>query len=126
MALFRWILGAVFVALCVVFALSNRNLIELQFWPTPYALPVQTGVAVLLPVFIAFLLGALWMSLGKARLWARLRQAEKRADALEGALQATEDRLEHAEAALQAAEDAPADDEPAALPGETVPQLPRH
>lgn len=93
MGLMRWVIGACFVVLCVVFAISNRNLIALQFWPFPHSFSIQTGLAILLPAFVAFLLGGVWVSLGKTKLWSRARQAEKRAERLENALAAAEQRL---------------------------------
>jgi lipopolysaccharide assembly protein A len=94
----RWVVGACFIVLCVIFAISNRDLIDLQFWPFPYALPVQTGLAVLLPAFITFLLGGIWVSFGKTKLWSRARQAEKRIVQLEATLQDIEEQLQQTEA----------------------------
>lgn len=124
MKLIRWAVGACFVAICAIFAISNRNLIELQLWPLPYAVPVQTGLAILLPVFFAFLLGGLWVTFGKTKLWARARQAEKKVDRLETALLAMEDRLEEAEDQLQ--NPAPSDSTGAMPKPSALPQLQNH
>lgn len=113
MGLMRWVIGVCFIALCVVFAISNRDLIALQFWPFPHAFSIQTGLAILLPAFVAFLLGCLWISLGKTKTWRRARQAEKRAERLEKALAETEARL--AEQDDRGRSDGDAAD-PAALP----------
>jgi len=105
----RWVIGACFIVLCVIFAISNRNLVALQFWPFPHAFSIQTGLAVLLPAFLAFLLGGVWISLGKTKLWSRARQAEKRAERLENALAAAESRLAENETRDIAVIDAPTD-----------------
>jgi uncharacterized membrane protein len=124
MKLIRWAVGGCFVAICAIFAISNRNLIELQFWPLPYAVPVQTGLAILLPVFFAFLLGGLWVTFGKTKMWTRARQSEKKVERLETALQAMEDRLEEAEDQLQ--NPAPSDPAAAMPKPPTLPQLQNH
>ena len=93
MTFIRWVVGAFFIVVCVIFAISNRDLIDLQFWPFPYAFTTQTGLAVLLPTFIAFLLGGVWVSFGKTKLWARARQTEKHALELETALQDVQEQL---------------------------------
>ena len=89
----RLIVGAFFIVVCVIFAISNRDLIDLQIWPFPYAFTTQTGLAVLLPTFIAFLLGGVWASFGKTKLWARARQTEKHVLQLETALQGVQEQL---------------------------------
>ena len=33
MTFIRWVVGAFFIVVCVIFAISNRDLIDLQFWP---------------------------------------------------------------------------------------------
>ena len=124
MKLIRWAVGGCFVAICAIFAISNRNLIELQFWPLPYAVPVQTGLAILLPVFFAFLLGGLWVTFGKTKMWTRARQSEKKVERLETALQAMEDRLEEAEDQLQ--NPAPSDPTATMPKPPALPQLQNH
>ena len=89
----RWVVGAFFIVVCVIFAISNRDLIDLHFWPFPYAFTAQTGLAVLLPTFITFLLGGVWVSFGKTKLWARARQTEKHVRQLEAALQGVQEQL---------------------------------
>jgi hypothetical protein len=89
----RWVVGAFFIFVCVIFAISNRDLIDLHFWPFPYAFTTQTGLAVLLPTFITFLLGGVWVSFGKTKLWARARQTEKHVLQLEAALQRVQEQL---------------------------------
>jgi hypothetical protein len=93
MNLIRWVVGAFFIVVCVIFAISNRDLIDLHFWPFPYAFTAQTGLAVLLPTFITFLLGGVWVSFGKTKLWARARQTEKHVLQLEAALQGVQEQL---------------------------------
>jgi len=89
----RWVVGAFFIVVCVIFAVSNRDLIDLHFWPFPYAFTAQTGLAVLLPTFIAFLLGGVWVSFSKTKLWVRARETEKNVLQLEAALQDVREQL---------------------------------
>ena len=89
----RWVVGAFFIVVCVIFAISNRDLINLHFWPFPYAFTTQTGLAVLLPTFIAFLLGSVWVSFSKTKLWVRARETEKNVLQLEAALKDVREQL---------------------------------
>ena len=93
----RWVVGACFIILCVIFAVSNRHLINFYFWPFPFAFPVQAGLAILLPAFITFLLGGLWASLSKTKLWARARQTEKQVVQLKSKLQDIQEQLRQTE-----------------------------
>lgn len=90
MQILKWFVGSCFIAVCVVFAISNRNEITLQFWPFQQSLSTQAGIVILLPTFAAFLSGCLWMSVGKAILWRRARDAEKRVAHLQAALEEME------------------------------------
>ena len=93
MKFIRWVVGVFFIIVCVIFAISNRDLINLHFWPFPYAFTTQTGLAVLLPTFIAFLLGSVWVSFSKTKLWVRSRELEKNVLQLEAALKDVREQL---------------------------------
>ena len=90
MQILKWFVGSCFIAVCVVFAISNRSEITLQFWPFQQSLSTQAGIIILLPTFTAFLLGCLWMSVSKAVLWRRARDAEKRVKRLQATLEEME------------------------------------
>ena len=90
MQILKWFVGSCFMVVCVVFAISNRGEIALQFWPFQQSLSTQVGIIILLPTFAAFLLGCVWMSVGKAVLWRRARDAEKRVERLQAALEEME------------------------------------
>jgi len=94
----RLILFAPLAALVVLFALSNRQVVELRLWPLDFAWSVPLALAVLLPAAAAFFLGAaiVWL----ADLPARRRgwSAQRRA----AALQKDIDRIHAAEKAAAA------------------------
>ena len=62
--------------LLVLFALSNKDVIELGLWPTDVKVGLPMSIALLLAMTAAFILGALllWVSAVGARL--RARRAE--------------------------------------------------
>lgn len=93
----RSVVGACFIILCVIFAVSNRHLTNIYLWPFPFALPVQAGLVILLPAFITFLLGGLLVSLSKTKLWARARQTEKQVVQLKSKLQDVHEQLRRKE-----------------------------
>ena len=79
----RWILFAPLAGLVVLFALSNRQPVELRLWPFDLVWQTPLSVAVLLAAAVSFLIGAgiVWVSGMPAR--SRARSAIRRADALQ-------------------------------------------
>lgn len=79
----RWILFLPAAALVVLFALSNRQVVELRLWPFDVTWALPLGLAVLVPAAGTFLLGALivWVSDLPARR--RGWSAQRRASALQ-------------------------------------------
>ena len=76
MRVVRLLLGAIVVLLVVIFALSNRQPVQLGFWPTGLTWEAPLSLAVLAVAALFFLGGAVlgWSStLGQRR---RARQAE--------------------------------------------------
>jgi uncharacterized integral membrane protein len=73
----RILIAAPFLALMVLFALSNPAPVKLGIWPTDYAIEVPLSLAILAAMGVAFFLGALllWVSAMAARM--RARGAEK-------------------------------------------------
>ncbi len=60
----RWLLLAPFMALVVLFALSNRQTVSVGLWPLDLTWQVSLSVAVLAVGALAFVLGAVmvWVS----------------------------------------------------------------
>lgn len=84
------------VILCIPladFALSNRQVVSLGFWPTDYAVEVPIGVGVLAAMAIALALGALavWFSVLAQRN--RARRAERTIRLLEAQIEELKTRV---------------------------------
>ncbi|MBR0649057.1 DUF1049 domain-containing protein [Roseomonas terrae] len=84
----RWIVFLPFAALVVLFALSNRQAVELRLWPFDLVWQAPLSVAVLGAAALAFLIGAgiVWVSGMPQR--GRARSAARRAEALQRELEA--------------------------------------
>ncbi|MBW6400525.1 DUF1049 domain-containing protein [Roseomonas sp. HJA6] len=102
----RWILFVPFAGLVVLFALSNRQPVELRLWPFDLVWQTPLSVAVLIAAAVSFLIGAgiVWVSGIPAR--SRARSAVRRADVLQRDMDAIRAR-ERAEAANRLAGTAP-------------------
>lgn len=102
----RWILFAPFAGLVVLFALSNRQPVELRLWPFDLVWQTPLSIAVLIAAAVSFLIGAgiVWVSGVPAR--SRARAAIRRADALQRDMDAIQAR-ERAAAADRLAGTAP-------------------
>jgi uncharacterized integral membrane protein len=94
----RWLVFAPLAVLVVLFALSNREVVEMRLWPFDVAWAAPLAVAVLLPAALAFLFGAgiVWVSdlPARRRGWSAQRRA--------AALQREIDRLHALEKAAAA------------------------
>lgn len=75
-----WLLSLLFIAVIVVFAVSNRQTIAIDVWPLPDSMnpTFRLFVIVLIPAAMAYLLGWFvgWVYAGRHRAKAR-RQAER-------------------------------------------------
>src|SRR5258708_23873734 len=69
----------------VVFAISNRQVVELNFWPFGIALSLPLFLLALGMLAVGALAGGLWMWLPLARWRLRPRRHERRIVALEAA-----------------------------------------
>ena len=89
----RTVIAAPFLFLLVVFALSNRQTVQIGLWPTDYVQEVPLSVAILVAMALAFLAGALmlWMSVLAAHR--RARRAEYTARLLEAQVAELKARL---------------------------------
>jgi uncharacterized integral membrane protein len=94
----RWLVFLPVATLVVLFALSNRDVVEMRLWPFDVAWAAPLAVAVLVPAALAFLLGAgiVWLSdlPARRRGWTAQRRA--------AALQREIDRLHALEKAAAA------------------------
>ena len=75
-----WLLSLLFIAVIVVFAVSNRQTVAIDVWPLPDSLnpTFRLFVIVLVPAAVAYLLGWFvgWVYAGRHRAKSR-RQAER-------------------------------------------------
>jgi uncharacterized integral membrane protein len=95
--LFRWIVTLLVAALLVIFAVSNLQQVEVNFWPLPINVSTRLFVVVLLAAVLGFLVGELvaWVGGRRWRHEARLKQ--RQLEALERELAATHAQLKPAD-----------------------------
>ena len=72
-----------FLLLLLLFALSNREMVQVALWPTDWSVDVMLSVVVLGAAAVAFLMGALTVWLSELARRARLRRAEQKVTLLE-------------------------------------------
>jgi uncharacterized integral membrane protein len=90
----RLIVAIPLLLILVLFALSNRQPVDLAFWPTDYTLTgVPLSVAILIAAAIAFVIGAVI-------LWFALLAARRRAARAERARRMLEDQVAELKARL--------------------------
>lgn len=89
----RLLLGAPFLIVLVLFALSNRQPVTLGFWPTDFRLVMPLSGAVLIVAAAAFLVGAVIVWLTELRIRRRARRAESRVETLEEEVRSLQARL---------------------------------
>jgi uncharacterized integral membrane protein len=90
MRLIHWFVTLPAVAVLIVFAVSNRESVSVEFWPLPVRLDTPLYLVVLLALLVGFLIGELiaWINAGKARR--RARERARRIEALERELAAAQ------------------------------------
>jgi uncharacterized integral membrane protein len=88
-----WLCVIVVAAALACFAVANRDVVSLGFWPVPFALDVPLYLAVLAAVVLGFLLGAIaaWSAGGGRRR--EMRQRGRRIAALERELSLTQAQM---------------------------------
>jgi uncharacterized integral membrane protein len=75
---FAWIVTLPIIAIVALFAVDNRQAIELDLWPLPWALPpVPLFLLTLLLVLFGFAFGVLVMWFTGARQRRQLRQVKR-------------------------------------------------
>ncbi len=83
MRLFHWLVTTPLALVLVVFAVSNRVAITLNFWPMPVTLQAPAYLIVLIALLAGFLIGAMaaWIN---GRHWRRdARHSARRVEELE-------------------------------------------
>ncbi len=92
--MFRILIAAPFLLLLVLFALSNPQATEFKLWPTDYAVALPLSLAVLGAMGVAFIAGALVLSMSVLAARRRARRAEHLAKLLEAQVAELKARLE--------------------------------
>jgi len=92
-----WIVTIPLALVAVVFAVSNRQLVEFAFWPLPFTLQAPLYLAVLGFLVVGFVAGGGIVWFGQRRYRRTARQASKRIGVLERDLGDTQGRLRAAE-----------------------------
>jgi putative membrane protein len=94
MKLFFWLLLPVFTVLLAVFAVSNREAVDIGLWPLVHVIELPLYLIVLLTLLVGFIVGevAAWIA---GRHWRReVRRRGRRIEALERELAATQQHLD--------------------------------
>lgn len=67
MKLIYWLIAGPLITLAVLFALSNREFVELSIWPLPFSLPAPIYVVALGGMAIGFFAGGVvaWFGAGR-------------------------------------------------------------
>lgn len=86
------ILALPFLLLIVLFALSNKQTVQLTLWPTDFQLDMPLSLAALGLAFVFFLAGALMAWGGAVAARSRARRAEATVRQLRGQVEALQAR----------------------------------
>ena len=93
MKLVHWLVAVPVALLLIIFAVSNREVVTVTFWPLPVVFGAPLWLVVLLAALVGFLFGEFvaWVN---GRRWRRdSRRKTRRIDALERELAATQSQL---------------------------------
>lgn len=106
-----WIIGLPLAVLAAVFAVANRHDVRLELWPFPWSLDLPVYLAVLAPLVVGLVVGALLVGLSGLKTRHRASAERRRAESLQRQLDAARKEAEtlraEAEAAKAAALPAP-------------------
>jgi putative membrane protein len=89
----RWSFILVIAILLADFAISNRQPVEVKFWPLPVDFSTRLFFAVLVSAAFGFILGELVAWFGGRRWRQEVRVKQRRIEALERELAATQAQL---------------------------------
>jgi len=115
-----WIITIPLGVIAIIFAISNRGMVDVALWPFDGVLTAPVFLVVLVVAVLAFLLGGLVAWLSGARHRRAARQAQHRADRLAADLARAE---EEAAQARQRVRDLRLHDQRAAPPADEPPRL---
>ncbi len=99
MRLFYWLIAGPLLVVAVLFALSNRQAVDLSIWPLPFEVPVPVFVVALGGLAAGFFAGGVVAWFGAGRTRARARGAERALRNREVEIEDLRRRLKRAEIA---------------------------
>ncbi len=96
--LLSWLAMTVVGVAVVVFSISNRSLVTLDFWPLPFLQDAPIYIPVLIAGFLGFIFGGIiaWVSAGGTR--SKARKASRRASSLEKDLTILQSKIDELDA----------------------------
>ena len=97
MKLLFWIVGLPLVLAAAFFAVDNRETVAVSFWPFAEPLQIPLFVAIITPLYVGVVLGAVVAWVSGRRTRSRARSEARHAAALETECAALKARLEAAE-----------------------------
>ena len=109
MKLLSWLIFAPFAIVVMIFAVSNRNVISVDFWPLPFSQDIPLYFLSLGTLAFGFFFGALmtWLSVAKWRIIAISRKrdtdfAQKEIERLQAKIKDQEKQLSPSQEVLPA------------------------
>ena len=96
MKLLFWIVGVPLLLIAAFFAIANRESVAVSLWPLSDTLQVPLFIAIVAPLYLGFVLGALATWFAGSRVRAKAREATRRASSLEQENAALRSRLDQA------------------------------
>ena len=99
MKLLYWLIAAPLMVLAVLFAVSNRESVDLALWPLPWVVEPPVYAIVLGALALGVVVGAAVAWIGGGRARGRARSAERKVQEQQRDVEALEKRIEEAEMA---------------------------
>ena len=100
-----WIVIGAVGLVAAVFSVSNREIVELILWPTPFVVNLPLYILLLGPFVIGVFIGWVWSWLVSGKSRARARRAEFSAKVKQRDMDVLQQKLKIAETAKQDAEE---------------------
>ncbi len=101
MKILLWIVGLPLLLLAAFFAIANRDPVTISLWPVAEPLAVPLFVAIVAPLYVGVMLGAVAAWLSGHRNRARARGEARRAETLQRDNAALKARIEALESAAR-------------------------
>jgi uncharacterized integral membrane protein len=86
--LIAWLIGLPLAVMAAVFAVANRHDVRLELWPFPWSMDLPVYLAVLVPLLLGLVLGAVLVGLSNLKTRARVSTERRRAESLQRQLDA--------------------------------------